>query len=290
LGEPELVVLPRSSIKMIQALPLVESGAELSTEQLALACASHQGAPMHTDRVTRWLSDMGLAESDLRCGAQAPAEDADYDRLILAGEKPGQVHNNCSGKHAGFLMLNQRLGGDPEYVDPAHPVQQAVLAAYQDVTGFPSLGYAIDGCSAPNFATTLRGLATAMARNASAGDRGGVRDRAMTRLVDAMIARPDLVAGQGRACTELMRAMDGVVLKTGAEGVFTAILPAQRLGVALKIADGATRGAEAAIAAMLVLLKVLDPAHPAALKRMRAPILTRRGAQAGEVRAVVADG
>jgi L-asparaginase II len=104
-GEPELVVLPRSSIKMIQALPLVESGAELTTEQLALACASHQGAPMHTDRVTRWLSDLGLAESDLRCGPQAPAEDDDYDRLVREGRKPGQVHNNCSGKHTGFLML-----------------------------------------------------------------------------------------------------------------------------------------------------------------------------------------
>jgi L-asparaginase II len=167
-------------------------------------------------------------------------------------------------------------------------VQRAVLAAYEDVTGVASPGHAIDGCSAPNLATTLRGLATAMARYASAHDRSGARDRAMARLVEAMALHPDLVAGEGRACTELMRACPGVAIKTGAEGVFVAILPQQRLGVALKIADGATRGSEAAIAAILALMGVLDPAHPAALRRMRAPILTRRGERAGEVRAALA--
>ena len=283
-GEPELVVLPRSAIKMIQALPLAESGAELSSERLALACASHQGAPMHTSRVGAWLADLGLAESDLRCGPEVPRDPDDAAALIRAGRGPGQVHNNCSGKHTGFLMLSQRLGGGPEYVDPAHPVQRAVLAAYEEVTGVASPGHVVDGCSAPNLATTLRGLATAMARYASAADRSGVRDRAMSRLVEAMVAHPDLIAGDGRACTEIMRAAPGIAVKTGAEGVFAAILPQQRLGVALKIADGASRGSEAAIAAILVLLGALDPAHPAALRRMRAPILTRRGAPAGEVR------
>ena len=283
-GEPELVLLPRSSIKMIQALPLAESGADLSTERLALACASHQGAPMHTRGVARWLSDLGLTEADLRCGPEMPRHPEDAARLIREGQGPDQTHNNCSGKHAGFLMLTQTLGGGPEYVDPDHPVQRAVLAAFEDVTGGPSPGHAIDGCSAPNLATTLRGLATAMARYASAHDRSGPRDRAMARLVEAMVAHPELVAGEGRACTELMRAMDGIAIKTGAEGVFAAILPDQRLGVALKIADGATRASEAAIAAILVLLGALDPAHPAALKRMRAPIVNRRGRLVGEVR------
>jgi L-asparaginase II len=286
-GEPELVVLPRSSIKMIQALPLVESGADLGTERLALACASHQGAPMHTSRVRAWLADLGLEEADLRCGPQAPADDEDRDRLVREGRRPEQVHNNCSGKHTGFLMLTRHLGGGPEYVDPDHPVQRAVLAAFEDVTGQESPGHAIDGCSAPNLATTLRGLATAMARYASAHDRSGTRNRAMSRLVDAMIAHPELVAGEGRACTELMRAAPGIAIKTGAEGVFTAIFPDRRLGVALKIADGATRASEAAMAAILVLLGVLDPAHPAALKRMRAPITSRRGFPAGEVRAAI---
>ena len=283
-GEPELTLLPRSSIKMIQALPLVESGAELSTEQLALACASHQGAPMHTDRVARWLADLGLSDADLRCGPEAPRADEDYHRMVRDGGAPAQVHNNCSGKHAGFLMLESRLGGGPEYVAPDHPVQRAVLAAYEDVTAVASAGHAVDGCSAPNYATTLLGLATAMARYASAGAGSGARDRAMARLVEAMRLHPELVAGEGRACTELMRAMPGVALKTGAEGVFTAILPQQRLGVALKIADGATRASEAAIAAILVLMGALDAGHPAARRRMRAPILSRRGSAVGEVR------
>jgi L-asparaginase II len=286
-GESELVLLPRSSIKMIQALPLVESGADLTTEQLALACASHQGAPIHTSRVRAWLSDLGLSESDLRCGPQEPAANDDYNRLVREGRSPGQVHNNCSGKHTGFLMLTKVLGGGPEYIEPDHPVQRAVLAACEEVTGVESPGHGIDGCSAPNYATSLRGLATAMARYAAAHDRSGARDHAMARLVEAMVAHPELVAGEGRACTELMRAMSGVALKTGAEGVFTAILPEQRLGIALKIADGANRASEAAIAAILVLMGVLDPVHPAAVRRMRAPITTRRGTPAGEVRAML---
>ncbi len=282
-GDPDLVILPRSSIKMIQALPLVESGAELSDEQLALACASHQGAPMHTERVRAWLSDLGLSESDLRCGPEVPRGDEDAERMIREDTQPGQVHNNCSGKHAGFLMLNRHLGGGAEYVEPDHPVQRAVLSTYEEVTGVASLGYAIDGCSAPNYATTLLSLATAMARYASAHDRSSVREDAMARLVQAMIAHPELVAGEGRACTDLMRAMSGVAVKTGAEGVFIAILPGLRLGVALKIADGASRASEAAIAAILILLGVLDPAHPAALRLTNTPIESRRGVRVGQI-------
>ncbi|MGR3571782.1 asparaginase, partial [Brevirhabdus sp.] len=139
-------------------------------------------------------------------------------------------------------------------------------------------------CSAPNFATTVHGLARAMAGFAAADD-SSVRGRAQRRLVEAMMAHPDLVAGEGRACTELMRAMGGrVAIKTGAEAVFVAILPDQRLGVALKIVDGATRASECAIAAILVSLGVLDAAHPAAQKRMAAPLINRRGLDTGVIR------
>ncbi|MBM9593474.1 asparaginase [Rhodobacteraceae bacterium MCCB 386] len=283
-GDPEAVILPRSSCKMIQALPLVESGADLTTEQLALACASHNGAEIHVSRVGRWLAELGLSDDALRCGPQDPDDEPEHARLIRAHAAPAQMHNNCSGKHAGFLTLTQRMGAGPEYVDPAHPVQRAVREAFEEVTDQPSPGYVIDGCSAPNFATTLRGLARAMAVFASAHERGTARDRAAQRLVEAMVAHPALVAGEGRACTGLMRAMDGVAVKTGAEGVFVAILPRQRLGVALKIADGATRASEAAIAAILVLLGVLDPARPEARRLLHRPTLSRRGALAGEVR------
>lgn len=283
-GNPAAVIFPRSSCKMIQALPLVESGAALVPEQMALACASHQGAALHVQRVAQWLADMGLTEADLRCGAHEPYDRAERDRLIRAHQAPCQCHNNCSGKHAGFLMLNRHLGGGPEYVDPTHPVQQAVRQAFEEVTGEASPGYGIDGCSAPNFATSVAGLARAAAGFAGATE-ATARGRAMRRLTAAMIAHPDLVAGEGRACTELMRACNGrVALKTGAEAVFVAIIPDLRLGIAVKVADGGTRGAEAAIAALLIRLGVLQAAHPAALKRLDGPVTNWRGLETGAIR------
>lgn len=287
-GDPGTVIFPRSSCKMVQALPLLESGAGkgLSSEQLALACASHQGAALHVGKVGQWLSDLGLAEGDLRCGAHMPADTAERDRLIRAWQQPCQIHNNCSGKHAGFLMLSQHLKAGPDYVLPDHPVQQAVRTAFEDVTAEASPGFGIDGCSAPNFATTVAGLARAMAVFAAAPSGGSVRDRAAARLVEAMMAHPELVAGEGRACTELMRAMRGrVAIKTGAEAVFVAIVPEKRLGIALKILDGSARASEAAIAALLVRLGLLDPGHPATLKRLDAVQVNWRGIQTGILRA-----
>lgn len=284
-GDPDTAILPRSSAKMIQALPLVESGAAagLGAEHLALACASHQGAPMHVTRVARWLADLGLGEADLRCGPQPPRDTADLESMIRAGAQPAQVHNNCSGKHTGFLALARHLGAGPEYIDPDHPVQHAVRAAFEEVTAAESPGFGIDGCSAPNFITTVAGLARAMAVFAAARpDAAGVRARAAARLVQAMLAHPELVAGEGRACTALMRAMGGrAAVKTGAEGVFVAILPEAGLGVALKIEDGAARASEAAIAALLVHLGVLEPGQPVARRLMAGAIANWRGVETG---------
>ena len=276
-GDPARAVLPRSSCKMVQALPLAREWPDLPAERLALACASHQGAPVHIEAVGRWLSDLGLSEPDLRCGPQPSRDRALRHDWVREGRVPDQLCNNCSGKHAGFLMLGQRLGGGAEYVDSDHPVQCAVLEAFEETTGETSPGHAVDGCSAPNFATSLRGLATAMARMAA--EEGPHR-----RLREAMVAHPDLVAGEGRACTDLMRAMDGVAVKTGAEGVFVAILPARGLGVAVKVEDGATRAAECAIAALLVRLGALDAGHPAAARWMTPEIRNWRGIVTGGIR------
>lgn len=281
-GDPSIEILPRSSSKMLQALPLVESGAAdkfgLGSEQLALACASHNGNPMHTEGVQKWLSGLDLGEEDLRCGSHWPTGRETSNALVKAGEKPCQFHNNCSGKHSGFLTLNKHLGGDAEYVDINHPVQKAALAAFEETTGESSSGYGIDGCSAPNFATSLKGLATAVAGMAT-------RSEGSKRLIDAMAQHPLLVAGEGRACSELMAAIGGrVVLKTGAEGVFVAILPEQGLGVALKIEDGATRASECAIAAILVGLGVADAAHPIVQKRMNPTLKNAAKLVVGDVR------
>ena len=290
LGDVTSPILPRSACKMVQGLPLVESGAAdaagLTRRHLALACASHNGAAIHTDLATAWLADLGLDHTDLRCGAQIPNDDPAREALRAQGQVPTQVHNNCSGKHSGMLTLNRHLGGSAEYIDPDHPVQRAVRAATEETAREDSAGHATDGCSAPNFAISLTGLATAMAGFARP-DQGfsGSRTQAASRLRDAMMAHPELVAGEGRACTALMRAAEGrAAVKTGAEGVFTAILPEVGLGIALKIDDGATRGSHAAIAALLARYGVLERTHPVIRDYADAPLLNRRGVDCGRIR------
>lgn len=288
-GDPDALIYPRSSCKMLQALPLLTSGAAakygLNSEQLALACASHNGAAIHTDRVRAWLDTLGLDDHDFRCGPQFPDDPDAGHALIRSDDSPCQYHNNCSGKHSGFLTLTQHLGAGPDYVAVDHPVQQACRAAFEDTTGQDSPGFGIDGCSAPNFQTTVHGLARSMAWFASSTDRSDRQSEAAVALTHAMMKHPELVAGEGRACTALMRALDGKgAVKTGAEGVFVAILPEKKMGIALKISDGATRASECAITTLLVELGVLDINHPVARQYMSPPILNRRNIEAGFIR------
>jgi L-asparaginase II len=288
-GNPEAVIFPRSSCKMLQALPLIESGAAsahgLTDAHLALSCASHNGAQLHVDMARRWVADLGLAEDNLRCGAHDPDDRTERVRLIRADESPCQFHNNCSGKHAGFLTVTKHLKAGPEYLELDHPLQRAIRASFEDVTGLASPGHGIDGCSAPNFATTVHGLARAMATFATARDHGMVRERAMHRLTRAMAAYPELIAGDGAACTELMRAMGGkVAIKYGAEAVYVAILPDLGLGMALKIVDGTKRASETAIAALLVRAGVLEANHPATRRYLNAVQRNWRGIETGLLR------
>ncbi|MCU0815274.1 MAG: asparaginase [Cypionkella sp.] len=287
-GNPAEVIFPRSSCKMIQALPLVESGAAdaagLTDRHLALSCASHQGAALHVGMAARWLADLGLGEGDLRCGAHEPYDREERDRLIRGGEVPCQLHNNCSGKHCGFVTASRHLKAGPEYVEIDHPLQRAIRQATEEVTGEAVAGWGVDGCSAPNFAMSLTGLARAMQAFAAAREDGSMRERAMVRLHRAMARHPELVAGEGRACTELMRAMDHrVAIKTGAEAVFVAILPERRMGIAVKIADGATRASEAVITALLARYGVLEAGHPMAQKRLPGRQRNWRGRETGEL-------
>lgn len=290
-GDPAAVIFPRSSCKMVQALPLMESGAgrDLTPKQLGLVCASHNGAAIHTEAVARWLADLGLGEADLRCGSHEPQDRAERDRLIKTDASPCQLHNNCSGKHAGFLMMNRHIGGHADYVEADHPLQIAIKAAHEEVTGEASAGFGIDGCSAPNYSTSVQGLARAMAYFACAQEGGDARQDAAYRLSRGMMAHPEMVAGEGRACTELMRAMGGrVAIKTGAEAVFIAIIPELKKGIALKVMDGGTRAAELAICALLVRLGVLEADHPATRKHLNTVERNWRGFETGSLR--VADG
>jgi L-asparaginase II len=287
-GDPEAIMLPRSSSKMLQALPLIESGAAaahgLTSEHLALACASHQGAAIHVEKVGAWLDHIGRADDDFCCGPQVSRDQDLCNQMIRAFQAPCRIHNNCSGKHTGFLTLSKHLGGAPDYVAPDHPVQRACLEAFERMTQETSPGFGIDGCSAPNFACTLHGMARAMATYAAAD-----ADSPQGQLRSAMAKHPELVAGEGRACTRLMRAAGGkVTIKTGAEGYFIAILPEQKMGVALKITDGATRASECAMAQILVKLGALDPNHPEVLAYTNGPIRNWEGLETGYLRAAPA--
>ena len=290
LGDVGRRIFPRSAVKMIQAIPLVSSGAAeaygLTSEHLALSCASHEGSHEHVRRVSAWLERLGLGESDLGCGPQDPSDKAEAERLRGTGEKPCRLHHNCSGKHGGFLTLTRHLKAAPaDYLDPEAPTQRAVGAAFAEATGQDALpAHGVDGCAAPNFTASLAGVARAMAGFASAGD-GDAHDAAQLRLRRAMKAHPFLIAGEGRACTRLTEALpEEAVVKVGADGVFTAILPGRGVGLALKIDDGANRAAESALAAILTALGATKGAEALTESLREPPIRNSRSEVVGAIR------
>jgi L-asparaginase II len=295
-GDIDRRFLPRSSIKMIQALPLVERGGadryRLDAQRLALACASHQGSAAHAALAERWLGELGLSEADLMCGPQPPGDKTTRFALRAEGVQPSQLHNNCSGKHTGMLCLACHMEAPAaDYIDIGHPVQVAIAEAFAELAGETApLDWAIDGCSAPNFASSCRALATAMGRYATPEMAlGATRGAAAARLRDAMMAHPFEVSGEGKACTELMTAARGrAAIKGGAEGSYTAILPGKGLGITLKMEDGSSAAAECAIAALLVRYGAVEADDPA-VRRWLAPVRTnRRGIAVGSMGATAA--
>jgi L-asparaginase II len=293
MGEVERAVFPRSAVKLIQALPLVESGAadayRLSVEELAIAGASHNGEAAHCATAASMLRKCGLDGEALECGPQWPERHGDVAALIRADAKPSQLHNNCSGKHAGFLCLACHMGiGHHGYVEPDHPAQQEVTAALSTMAETP-LGpdvRGVDGCSIPTYAIPLARIARAFARMGTGEGLGPARADAARRLRAAVAEAPFMVAGTGRFCTEVMQRLGTrAYVKTGAEGVFCAILPEAGLGVALKIDDGGTRASEALMAGVLKRFAARDDADRAFLDRWaRRPILNRRDRDVGTVR------
>jgi L-asparaginase II len=289
IGEP---IFPRSAVKPIQALPLVESGAAdafgFGNRELALAQASHAGTPTHVEGVRAMLAAAGLTEEALECGAHPPGDAEAAAELVRQGRPPGSVHNNCSGKHAGFLAVAKHLGLDHRgYVAAGHPVQEAVRAALEEMMGTP-LGpneCGIDGCSIPTYALPLSALATGFARFGTGRGLSESRAAAAKRLRAAAAAEPFFLAGTGRLTTEATALADGAVLiKSGAEGVYCAAIPELGIGIALKGDDGAARAADTMIAAVLTMMmpRLADQLRPWRQRVLR----TWRGAPAGEVRAV----
>lgn len=262
LGDVARPVFPRSAIKLMQALPLVETGAAdafgFGAKELSLACASHSGEPEHAALAASMLARAGLGEGDLECGAHWPFEQPVAIRLAQAGGRPGALHNNCSGKHAGFLCTACHAGDDPRgYVGAGHAVQMRARDAMAEVTGavHDAGACGTDGCSIPTYAIPLDALARGFARAATGGGLDAGRAKAARRLMEACMTEPFYMAGSKRFCTELMMAAPGrVFAKVGAEGVYCAAIPELGIGLALKIDDGAARAAEIAVAGIIAHL------------------------------------
>ena len=293
IGNVEKAVFPRSAIKALQALPLIESGAAdrygFGPAELALACSSHSAEPRHVATALKMLAAAGRGEADLECGGHPPIAKTAADALVRAGKTPTPIHDNCSGKHAGFICLACHLGVDPKgYVRPDHPVQREVAATLAAMTSSDLGNPAVDGCGIPAYAIPLAKLALAFARLVTGEGLAPQRAAAAKRLVDACTAEPFMVAGTGRFDTEVLTLFGRrVFIKTGAEGVFCAAFPQLGFGVAIKCDDGAQRGAETAMAAVIeAFLPLSDQERAAFAERLAPTVNTRTGAKVGEIRPV----
>jgi L-asparaginase II len=293
LGDVAAPIFPRSAIKALQALVLVEAGGAgrygFGDEELALACASHGGEPAHVAGVERMLRAAGLDAGALACGAHWPLHQPSTQALARAGGTASALHNNCSGKHAGFLCaacaMRAAAGG---YVEATHPVQREVKAALENLGGaaIPDERRATDGCSVPTWAMPLADLALAFARFATGSGLAAQRAAAAQRLRAACAAKPWFVAGTGRFDTELMQHFGArVFVKVGAEGVLCGALPDLGYGIAVKCDDGQSRAAEVMMAATIARLLPLDASDGEFLARFVRPTLRNwRGTVVGGIR------
>jgi L-asparaginase II len=292
-GDVAAPVFPRSAIKALQALVLVEAGGAdrygFGEEELALACASHGGEPAHVAGVERMLRAAGLDTTALACGTHWPLHQPSAQALARAGGTASALHNNCSGKHAGFLCaacaMQAETGG---YVEVGHPVQREVKAVLETLGGaaIPDERRGIDGCSVPTWAMPLADLARAFARFATGQALGAKRAAAAQRLRAACAAKPWFVAGTGRFDTELMQHFGArVLVKGGAEGVHCGALPELGYGIAVKCDDGHGRAADAIMAAAIARLLPVDGRDRDFLARFVRPMLRNwRGTVVGEIR------
>ncbi|MDQ2856066.1 MAG: asparaginase [Acidobacteriota bacterium] len=300
LGAPKAVTYLRSSAKPFQAIPLLVSGAAdrfgFTEEEIALACASHSGEPMHTELASSMLRKIGLPPEALKCGVHEPFSAAETRRLREQGKAPNVLQNNCSGKHAGMLALAVQLGASTEsYDSPGNPVQIAIqetVARFCECS-MDGLAVGVDGCGVPVFGMSIHAMALMYARLVNPQDVDGPLRSACQRISTAMINHPEIIGGTtDRLDTEMMRAAEGrLISKVGAEGVYTVgVLPCEDwpagLGLALKIEDGDdTRARPTVVIEALRQLGVLSGESLEAVARFaRFPVTNRRGDVVGEVR------
>lgn len=292
-GDIDGIIFPRSALKPFLAIQLVETGAykhySLSDAELSLACSSHQGEDIHQTLVRSWLARLGLTEEHLACGAVLPEDTESAHQLLASGQQGCRIHHNCSGKHTGFLTTALHLDLSLEnYHRADHPLQQLSLDILSDLANVDIKRYpmGIDGCGLPAPTMPLVQLARATARFAKPEDLSEQRAQAIYRLHEAITNEPLYIAGHGSVVSELNEVTRGSVLaKTGAEGVLTAALPEQGLGIAIKIADGSTRARSVALFAILDYLDALTEQEKHQLQAHIAPtIINSRGVDVGDIR------
>jgi L-asparaginase II len=292
-GDAEQAVYPRSAIKALQALPLIESGAAdqlgLTDKEIALACASHSGGDEHVATARAMLAKAGRDEEVLECGVHWPLGEDEARALARAGRTPSALHNNCSGKHAGFVCVCCAIGVEPKhYVAPDHAVQREVAAAIAAVTGvaLSEETRGVDGCAIPAYAVPLIALARGFARLGTGERLSLARRKAAARIRSAVAAHPSTVAGRGRFDTEIMSLLGArAFTKGGAEGVFCAALPEAGLGLAVKADDGGGRAAQVMIAALIQRFGGFDHETAARLQPFVSPrLLNWNGAEVGRLR------
>ena len=293
-GDITRPIYPRSAIKPLQAMTLVQCGAVehfgLSNREIALACASHSGEQKHVDAIRKWLGKIDVSESSFECGSQPSSHRTTRIDMIRNGLTPGAIYNNCSGKHAGFMTI-AKLKGEPieGYTDRSHPVQQRVLATVEELTGeaiSTQIG-GLDGCGIPVVGISLLAIARAFAFMVSGNFKLSSQAMAAQRIIAAMTQFPDLVGGENRFCTVVPNITRGqILIKVGAEGVYAGMTTGtRRLGFALKIDDGSRRAAEVAIGAVIRKHCNLAPQDLVQLQPWLVPnVKTVAGKQAGNIR------
>jgi L-asparaginase II len=297
IGDVARPVFPRSAVKVIQALPLIETGAAdaygFGEKELALSCASHSGEQAHVALAEAMLKKARLGETALECGSHWPIDHQATVDMAEQRRTPNQLHNNCSGKHAGFICACVHQGIDPRgYVNFGHRYQAILRDVMTEVIGarHGDENHAIDGCSIPTYAVPVRDLAIGFARMATGTGFGAERAGAAKRLFAACMAEPFYVAGTGRADVKLMQAAPGrIFVKTGAEGVYCAAVPEKGVGIALKCDDGAGRAAEAIVAAVLARFFAGEDEVEAGLAAVaNPPVPSRKGVTVGVIRPTAA--
>ena len=266
IGNPELVTFPRSALKFLQGIALIETGAadayDLDNRHLSLACASHMGEPFHIELVNEWLELIGLSTDALACGPDYPLDQESCHNRLRNNENRNSVFHNCSGKHTAFLTVCQHLGFNPRgYNQLDHPVQQLFQQNlnYFIQSDSDRLNWQVDGCTFPAPAMKLKDMAQAMARFVDHDNLDKPKSQASQRLQQAIAEYPQYMSGTHELAAHLANATNGRVLsKIGAEGYHIAIDREQKLGMALKIADGSVRGINFLLISLLDELDLLN--------------------------------